>query len=200
MSTLWKGITALLVIAVLVSLATLYGGSKPIGSENLIDRPLPGFAAPLAIGDLDGDANIYTEAQAEAEDATAACDVELEGSFNSCKELPGDAIVVFWNSTKPECIHQVDRLAAAVEQKPSLSVVAVAFENDKAEAAAAQRENGWKIPVAVDRDGAVASLYAVTGCPSVFWAKNQETTAVKLGLQTVEQLLEPFAGATGTAD
>lgn len=197
MSTLWKGITALLVIAVLVSLATLYGGSKPVGSENLIDRPLPAFAAPLAEGELDGDANVYTAAQAEAEDATAACDVALADSFNSCKELPGDAIVVFWNSTKPECVEQVDRLEAAAMRKSDLSVVAVAFENDKAAAAAAQRQNGWKIPVAVDRDGAVASLYAVTGCPSVFWATDQETTAVKLGLQTVEQLLQPFGGATG---
>lgn len=196
MSTLWKGITAVLVIAVLVSLATLYGGSKPIGSENLIDRELPAFAAPLADGSLDGDANVYTAAQAKAEDATAACDVELKGSFNSCKELPGDAIIVFWNSTKPECVEQVDRLETAATKKPDLNVVAVAFENDKSEAAAAQQQNGWQIPVAVDRDGAVASLYAVTGCPSVFWAKNQQTTAVKLGLQTVEQLLQPFAGAT----
>lgn len=200
MSTLWKGITALLVIAVLVSLATLYGGSKPVGSENLIDRPLPAFATPLATGELDGDANVFTAAQAEAEDATAACDVQLEGSFNSCTELPGDAIIVFWNSTKPECVEQVDRLEVAAKRKSDLSVVAVAFENDKAEAAQAQQQNGWKIPVAVDRDGAVASLYAVTGCPSVFWASDQETTAVKLGLHTVEQLLQPFTGATGTGN
>lgn len=200
MSTLWKGITAILVIAVLVSLATLYGGSKPIGSENLIDRPLPAFAAPLADGDLDGDANIFTAAQAEAEDATAACDVTLKGSFNSCTQLPGDAIVVFWNSTKPECVTQVDRLEQAAAKRRDLSVVAVAFENSKTEAAEAKAQNGWKIPVAVDRDGAVASLYAVTGCPSVFWASDQKTTAVKLGLQSVEKLLEPFSGATAASD
>lgn len=197
MSTLWKGITALLVIAVLTSLATLYNGSKPIGSENLVGRPFPAFAAPLAIGDLDGDANVFTAAQAEAEDATAACDVELPGSFNSCKELPGKAIIVFWNSTKAECVEQIDRLQQAADQNRDLNVVAVAFENDKASAAQAQRENGWKIPVVVDRDGAVASLYAVTGCPSVFWANEQKATAVQLGIQTIQQLLQPFEGATG---
>lgn len=200
MSTLWKGVTALLALAILVSLATLYGGSKPIGSENLVGKPLPAFAAPLAEGELDGDANIFTEPQAEAEDATAACDVSLEGSFNSCKQLKGESIIVFWNTTKPECVTQVDRLQEAAAQKPDLSVVAVAFEDTKSEAAAAQSQNRWTIPIAVDRDGAVASLYAVTGCPSVFWAKDQETTVVKLGIQTVDQLLEPFNGATGASN
>ncbi|MGB0873310.1 MAG: peroxiredoxin family protein [Solirubrobacterales bacterium] len=192
MNAFWKGVTALLVIAVVVSLVTLFGGSRPVGSENLIDRPLPAFAAPLALGELDGDANVFTEAQAEAEDATAACDVTLPDAFNSCKELDGRAIIVFWNATKPECIEQVNVLQDVVAQNPKLNVVAVAFNNSKPDVAEVVRRQGWTLPVAVDRDGAVASLYAVTGCPSVFWSEDQQTTTVKLGTQTAKQLLEPF--------
>lgn len=192
MNAFWKGFTALLVIAVLVSLATLFGGSKPVGSENLIDRPLPAFAAPLALGELEGDANVFTDAQAEVDDDTPACEVDLPDAFNSCKELTGKAIIVFWNTTKPECVEQVNVLQGVADENPELNVVAVAFNNDKSDVDSVTSRNRWRIPVAVDRDGAVASLYAVTGCPSVFWSENQKTTAVKLGTQTAKQLLEPF--------
>lgn len=192
MSAFWKGVLAVLTFAVVVSLVTLFSGSRPVGSENLIGRALPEFAAPLTIGGLDGDANVYTKAQAEAVDATAACDVDLEGSFNSCRDLPGDAIVVFWNVSKPECVEQVDQLQSFANSNEGVSVVAVAFENTKAEVAEVVVREGWTIPVAVDRDGALASLYAVAGCPSVFWTRDQKTTAVKLGVQTEQQLADGF--------
>lgn len=200
MNAFWKGVLAVLTFAVVVSLVTLFSGSRPVGSENLVGRALPDFAAPLATGDLSGDANIYTEAQAESVDATAACDVELEGSFNSCRDLPGDAIIVFWNVSKPECVKQIDQLQQYADANKDVDVVAIAFENSKSEVADLVAEKGWTIPVAIDRDGALASLYAVAGCPSVFWAKDQKTTAVKLGVQTEQQLADGFGPTAGTSE
>lgn len=192
MSTLWKGLIALLALATVVSLVTLFGGSRPIGSENLIGKALPGFAAPLADGPLDGDSNVFTPAQADSADATAACDVELVGAFNSCRDLPDRAIVVFWNTDKSECVRQIDLLQQATERDPKLNVVALAFDNEKPEVARVAKENDWSVPVAVDRDGAVASLYAVTGCPSVFWALDQQVSDVKLGVQSTQALLREW--------
>ena len=60
MTTFWKVVIALLAIGVVVSLVTLFTGSRPVGSENLIGTPLPDFAAPLASGTQNADANIYT--------------------------------------------------------------------------------------------------------------------------------------------
>lgn len=200
MSTFWKGVLAVLTFAVVVSLVTLFSGSRPVGSENLIGRELPAFAAPLATSDLDGDANVYTEAQAEAAGATAACDVQLKGAFNSCRDMPGDAVIVFWNASKPECVSQIDTLQAFAEANSDVDVVAIAFENTKAEVAELVKKRGWTIPVAVDRDGALASLYAVAGCPSVFWSRDQQTTAVKLGVQSEQQLSSGFEPTAEAAD
>jgi hypothetical protein len=172
-----------LAIAAVVSLVILFSGQGPVGSENLIGKPLPDFAVPLATSDLDGDSNIFTPEQAKATDNTAACDVTLEGSINSCEALKGDAMLVFINSNRDECVRQIDVLDEYAASNPDVNVLAVAFEEDKAPVKELVENEGWKIPVAVDRDGATASLYSVTGCPTVFAAQDGEVTAVKLGVQ-----------------
>lgn len=172
-----------LAIAAVVSLVMLFSGSGPVGSENLLGKPLPDFAVPLATSDLDGDSNIYSAEQAAATDVTAACDVKVAGSITSCKALKGDALLVFFNSTRDECVQQVEALDAYAAANREVNALAVAFEEDKAPVKQLVEEREWKIPVGVDRDGALASLYSVTGCPTVFAAKDGEITAVKLGLQ-----------------
>src|SRR5689334_20735400 len=121
MGTFWKVFIAVLAIAIFVSLMTLFHGSKPVGSENLIGRPLPDFAAPLANSDLDGDSNIFTPQTAKAAHSTAACDVKLAGSVTSCKALSGDAVLLFWNSTKSECVKQVSTLNAWAMKHPKVN-------------------------------------------------------------------------------
>lgn len=190
MNTLGKALIALLAIGTVISLVTLFAGSGPVGSENLIGQKLPDFAAPLATSDLDGDSNVYTPAQAKANDATAACAVELEGAFNSCRDLKGEAVVLFWNTSKDECVGQVDTLNELAAKNPGLNTVAVAFDNTKNSVRETTLERRWKIPVAVDRDGAAASLYSVTGCPSVFFAEDGVITGVKLGTQSAAELSE----------
>ena len=121
-------------------------------------------------------------------DATAACAVELEGSINSCDALKGEALLVFFNSDRAECVGQIDTLDRYAAANPDVNVLAVGFEDDKASVKALVDSKGWKIPVAVDRDGAAASLYSVTGCPTIFAASDGEITAVKLGTQSESAL------------
>jgi hypothetical protein len=185
---IWTAITAILVVAVVVSLAMLFSGNKPIGSEHLIGMDLPAFAAPLAIGPLDGDANVYTDEQAAQNKATAACDVKLPGAFNSCTELKGDSLIAFMNTRKDVCLKQIDTVNQVAAKNPDLSVVAVNFNQSKQTVASTVKERGWKIPVAVDDDGVVAALYSVAGCPSLYFAHDGKITRVKLGIQSPQQL------------
>lgn len=202
MNTFWKVVLGLLAIGVVVSLATLFNGSRPLGSENLIGMPLPDFAAPLASGTLEGDSNVYTPEQAKAAKATAACDVELAGSFNSCDDLKGESIIAFWNTTKDECVEQIELIDDYVATHEEVSAVAVAFDQSEESVRKFMAGRDWKIPVAIDGDGAVAALYAVAGCPTIFYADNGEISGVKLGASSEAQINQgvkasaPVTGST----
>lgn len=192
---------ALLAIGAIASFVMLTDGSRPVGSENLIGRPLPGFAAPLASGVQDADSNIYTAAEARAARSVAACDVKLPGVFNSCRDLKGTAILTFWNSTKGQCTAQIAQLDRFARGRKGLKVAAVAFDESAADVREYVARQPWKLPVPIDRDGATAGLYAVAGCPSTFFVKDGTVTAVKLGRISDQQLeagLKAAASSTGS--
>lgn len=200
MNTFWKVFLALLLFGAMFSLWTLFNGSRPVGSENLIGQPLPDFAAPLASGTQDADSNVYTPEQAKAAKSTAACDVELPGAFNSCRDLTGEAVVTFWNTTKSECVNDVATLNDFAEAHPDTNVVAVAFDQKISQVRDFMKKKDWKLPVAIDQDGAVAALYSVAGCPSTYFVRDGEITGVKLGVLSAAQIEKGLAvepGATG---
>jgi hypothetical protein len=69
------------------------------------------------------------------------------------------------------------------------------------------RQRGWKLPVGYDRDGAVAALYRVGGCPTFAYvypggtlesAGAGELTANQLSAR-VERLLEASRAAAGAS-
>lgn len=190
MNAFWKVFVALLAIGVVVSLWTLFNGSRPVGSENLIGKPLPDFAAPLASGTQNADANVYTPDQAKAAQSTAACDVEIPGAFNSCRDLRGDAILTFWNTTKSECARDVAALNEFAAAHPDVNVAALAFDQNEQQVRKFMTTKVWKFPVPIDRDGAVAALYSVAGCPSTYFIHDGEITGVKLGVLSAAQLTQ----------
>jgi hypothetical protein len=179
---LLKAALGLLAIGSVIALVTLLSGDRPIGSENLENRPAPDFAAPLASGSASGDSNVYTEAQARAADSVAACDVKMPGVFNSCRDLTGTAILNFWNTTKPECVAQVDTLDDWAADHEDVNVAAVAFDQHEDDVRELARSKRWTIDVPIDRDGATAGLWAVAGCPSTFFIRNGVVKTVKLGV------------------
>lgn len=197
MTTFWRAFIGLLAIGVVVSLVVLLDNSRPIGSENLVGKPLPDFAAPLASGTQEGDANIYTPAQAKAAKSVAACDVELTGVFNSCRDLQGAAVLTFWNTTKSECAKQVDVLDAFARSNRQVDVAAVAFDQSESDVREFASGRDWSIPLPIDRDGAAAGLYAVAGCPSTFFIQDGEITGVKLGTLSAAEIAMRL-GPTGT--
>lgn len=193
------GAAALLLAAgVVVSLVMLYGGDRPIGSENLVGKALPDFAAPLASGDVEADANIYTPEQAKAARSVAACDVKLAGAFNSCRDLGGQAILSFWNTTKPECVRQIETIDAFARSKGDVSAAAVAFDQPEGQVRAFVAGRDWKLPVPIDRDGAVAGLYSVAVCPTTYFIANGTIRAVKLGELSSDALAAAAQSAFGS--
>jgi hypothetical protein len=195
----WRVTVGVLAVAVIVSLVMLLGGNRPIGSENLVNRPLPDFAAPLASGSRSGDSNIYTAEEARAAGSRAACEVKLPGVFNSCRDLGEKAIVTFWNSTKPECVAHVETLDRFVRTQEGLSSAAVAFDEPEREVRVFLRTRNWRLAVPIDRDGAAAGRYAVAVCPTTFFVRGGRVVVVKLGRLTGEQFKQGLAApATGT--
>jgi hypothetical protein len=141
------------------TLRTQGPGSEGIGAG----EKLPLFAAPLANGSLNGDAQV---------DPKKVCSVTGPEVLNSCSLARGSKPVAlaFVATRSKQCEEQVDVLDHVARSHPEVSFAAIGIRGDKAELAkvAAGR---WSIPVAHDRDGAVANMFAVAICPTITFAR-----------------------------
>jgi peroxiredoxin len=128
--------------------------------------PLPRFAAPLALSDLEGDANLSKQ----------ACGVRGPRVVNSCQLAErGPVVLAFFALRSKRCDEQLDALDALRVKYPGVGFAAVAIRGDRGDLRKAIRSHGWKLPVAYDHDGAVANAYAVAICPTVTFAKRGGT-------------------------
>jgi hypothetical protein len=141
------------------SLRTQGPGSEGIGAG----EKMPLFAAPLASGSLEGDAQV---------DPGRVCSVRGPDVLNSCalRERDQPIALAFLATRSKQCEEQVDVLDRVARSHPEVSFAAIGIRGEKAELAkvAAGR---WTIPVAHDRDGAVANLFAVAICPTITFAR-----------------------------
>jgi hypothetical protein len=130
-------------------------------------EPLPPFAAPLALSDLEGDANIATG----DEGARPACEVRGPRVLNSCELAERGPVVIAFVATRSEaCTRQIDVLERARTRFPDVGFAAVAIRGDRDDLRKVIRQRGWRLPVAYDDDGAVANAYAVAICPTMTFA------------------------------
>ena len=196
-----KGPTLLGIAAlVLITIALLNGartegpGSRgvPVGEE------MPPFAAPLAFGE-DADANIALSADSGDAGARPACEVRGEQILNVCELWEkGPVALAFFATRSERCEDQVDALDAA--RANGVQVAAVAIRGERAAVQDAVRDRGWELPVAWDRDGAVANRYAVAVCPTITFAAEGgevvETSFSFLERPELERKLAALAGGT----
>jgi peroxiredoxin len=156
---LFVGIVAVAVLAYIAinSLRTSGPGSRgvPAGEE------LPAFAAPLALSDLEGDANV----------SDRACDVRGPDVLNVCQlAARGPVVLAFFAEPSERCDDQIDLLDRTRRRFPGVQFAAIAIRGDRDDLRRAVREHGWRLPVAHDRDGAVTNLYGVAVCPATTFA------------------------------
>jgi thiol-disulfide isomerase/thioredoxin len=173
-----------LLFLVLVGIATLHtlsggGGEDTLGLERQPDRwPLPEFAVPAAAGKLEGDANV---AQDDCESAavpcpqgerrTPACRIAVAGAIRVCDLFSRPLVISFWFSEGSNCAAEQDVVSSVYERyRGRVNFLSVDVRDDRDTVRELVREHGWKMPVGYDRDGAVASLYRVGGCPTFAYA------------------------------
>jgi AhpC/TSA family len=157
-------------IAGLNSLSNQKGGTG--GLENW--QPLPRFAAPTATGRLDGDANInQDDSDAAGKARTPACDVSGSPGdvIRICDFFDRPLVIVAWFPRGCDtCKSQLDTVERVRKRFPNVGFVGLDVAGSKSDARRRARSNGWRFPMAVDRDGAVSGLYRVGVGPMTFFA------------------------------
>ncbi len=162
---------------ILIALLNTVGNEDEgtLGLDEVAKRwPLPEFAVPLALGGLEGDANVaqddcetsQTPCPPEAR-RTPACAIRSPGAIRVCDLFDRPLVLSFWFSTGGNCVNQQDAVDEAYARyRGRVSFLSLNVRDSRDTVRDLVREHGWKMPVGYDRDGAVASLYRVGGCPT----------------------------------
>jgi hypothetical protein len=159
------------------------------GSRGIIDgEPLPRFAAPVATGPVQGDAQV---------DPEKACGVRGPQIVNSCElREKGPSVIAFLATRSVKCENQIDVLDRARAGHPDVGFAAIGIRGDRKGLAALVRKRGWDLPVAHDRDGAVANLFAVAVCPTITFARaDGKVDSTSLGLVGAAEIERRIAAA-----
>lgn len=179
------GIVFLIAVAVAGVNALRSNGPGALGPR--IGHPLPVFAAPLATGPLDGDANV--KARAAQPGHTFACNVREPGALNVCQLRTKPIVMTFMFTRLADCTPQLDRVERVRREFPDVNFVGVVIRQKKAAAAKLVRIHHWGFPVLLDRDGQVSNIYGIGGCPTTIFArKGGKVRATRLGKLSEAQL------------
>ena len=132
------------------------------------------FAAPLALSNLNGDANTNPPCTLAKHDPRA---------LNIClinKATP--LVLAFFVTNSGGCKRQVTAMQTVSRgYRPSqVQFAAVAIRTDHADARKAVLANHWTVPVGYDADGAIADIYGVEVCPIVELAYRGGRVATRL--------------------
>lgn len=203
-----------LAVIVFATIQTLGGGGGE-GTLGLDRQPprwaLPEFAVPAAAGELEGDANVaQDDCESSAvpcpDDArrTPACRIETAGAIRICDFFNRPLVISFWFTKGGDCAGQQDAVDAVYARyRGRVNFLSLDVRDDRDTVRELIRQHGWKLPVGYDRDGAVASLYKVGGCPTFAYvypggtlesAGSGEVSAGQLTAR-VEQLLDATTAA-----
>lgn len=181
------GLVALLVIA-LITVNTVT--TAPNGSSGLaVGAPLPPFALPLAVGPLNGDADVASRAGEGAAGRVAACQLQLRGVLNVCSLAQQGPLVLALFVAGGSCPLVVDDLQRLVGAYPGVRFAAVAIRGDRGRLRRLVATHRWTIPVGYDRDGAVANLLKVSSCPQVTFVRAGVVVAPTLLSRPAPELL-----------
>jgi hypothetical protein len=172
-----------LIFLILIALATLHtlsgGGEDTLGLEKQPTRwPLPEFAVPAAAGELEGDANVYQDDCGSSSlpcpddsQRASACRITTRGAIRVCDLFDRPLVISFWFGTDSGCERQQDVVSTvAARYRGQVNFLSLDVRDSRGSVRELVRERGWGMPVGFDRDGAVAGLYRVGGCPTFAYA------------------------------
>ncbi|HYG95920.1 MAG TPA: TlpA disulfide reductase family protein [Solirubrobacterales bacterium] len=208
------GLIFLAVIAV-ATVNTLRGGGggETLGLDRLPPRwPLPEFAVPDGAGRLEGDANVSqddceTSSIPCPEDArrTPACRIGLAEAIRVCDLFDRPLVISFWFSKGDGCIEQQDLVERVYRRyRGQVEFLSLDIRDDRGTLRDLIEQHGWTMPVGFDRDGAVASLYGVGGCPTLAYVYPggtlQSASIGELGERQLAERVDRLLEATATAE
>jgi hypothetical protein len=162
-------------VIVIALLNTVGDESGTLGLDKTLPRwPLPEFAVPMAAGGLEGDANVAqddcetsrTPCPADAR-RTPACRVPGVDVIRVCDFFDRPLVLSFWFAQGGECAEQqdvVDRVYSRYRGR--VGFLSLDVRDDRDTVRDLIRRRRWRMPVGYDRDGAVAGLYRIGGCPT----------------------------------
>ncbi len=131
---------------------------------------LPEFAAPLVSSDVEGDSNVKPRSSKDKDNPKPACDVRDVGTLNICDQWDRPVVLSFLFLRGAKCEGEFDKIERMRREFPDVNFVGLFFEPDRDEARKVYDKHTWRFPVVVDKDGAVANLYSVGGCPMTVFA------------------------------
>jgi AhpC/TSA family len=191
----WLVGIVMLMFASVVLFRSLAGFGDAPGPSGLEGPPrnqvVPDFAAPLATGNAEGDANLCQRGGkcTEAGGRVPACQVTGDDVVNVCELRRKPLLLTFVTSRGADCEPQVDRVERIRRDFPEVSFATVMGGNDREDVEQIARRRGWQMPVAVDPDGQTFNLYGVGVCPTtVFAYAGGKVRKTRLGNLTESQL------------
>ena len=164
------------IFAGLVVVAAFNSARDLAGDRDLLRGPakgsrVPDFAAPLATGSLEGDANVKGRSGGSAAaGARPACEVRSPEIVNVCDLRRRPLVLTFIVTRGSDCAPQLATVERLRREFPGVAFAAVVSGSDREDVAELVRERRLTMPVAVDRDGALVNLYRVGVCPTTVFA------------------------------
>jgi hypothetical protein len=167
----YGGYVGLLVIVILVLITINTIVTKPNGVKGLAPgEKLPPFAAPLALGNLKGDADTARDANEGTAGRVPACRERGPQILNVCQLYEGAPVVLALFVDGGSCPAVLSEMQALSGSFPGVRFAAVAIKNSRSQIRKLIRSRGLTLPVGLDSDGALAALYKVATCPQVTFA------------------------------
>lgn len=158
-----------LVILVLITINTIV--TRPTGAAGLSPgTALPPFAVPLALSNLDGDADIATHADDGQAGRVAACDLRGPRILNVCELYEHAPLVLALFVDAGSCPQVLGDMQTLSERFREVNFAAVALHGSHSGVSKLVRSRGLTFPVGIDSDGALAALYKVATCTQLTFA------------------------------
>jgi hypothetical protein len=193
---------------------TLRGGEEgTLGLDEVEARwALPEFAVPRAVGPLEGDANVAQDDCETSQDPcpegarrTPACRIRTPGAIRVCDYFDRPLVISFWFSRGGNCVAQQDVVNRVYSRyRDRVGFLSLDVRDDRDTVRETIRRRGWEMPVGYDRDGAVAGLYRVGGCPTFAYVypggSLQASSAGELTARQLEARVESLLGASRAAE
>jgi len=162
------GVLGLLAVIALVIVSVLHQSGSVAGIAP--GHMLAPFAVPLALSSLEGDANVATRAHQGTAGNVPACSVRGPRVLNVCQLYERGPVVLALFVDSGSCASILREMQALVRPFPGVRFAAVAIAGKRAKLRRVLRARRITLPVGIDKDGALASLYKVFSCPQVDFA------------------------------